>query len=256
MDMELFFDLNSYLLSMIIGYARLAPSFYMLPFLNSNVLNGVKRNTIIMIIAMAFTSIPLDAIAKMSTSDILLILLQEFLIGVIIGILVSCPFWIFHAVGNLIDNQRGSTLSSTIDPANGIDTSELANFFTYFVAAIYLSSGGFLLLLDIFESSYRICSPHETCVLNPTLLLSIVSGIVEKSIIIASPVLAVMFLAEATLGLLSRFSPQLNAFSISLTVKSLIAIAVLLTYVSPIFPNELMRLSSNSDQLTRWFRNK
>ncbi|MFP1462361.1 hypothetical protein ACLB1E_12340 [Escherichia coli] len=36
--------------------------------------------------------------------------------------LLASPFWIFLAIGSFIDNQRGATLSSTLDPATGVDT--------------------------------------------------------------------------------------------------------------------------------------
>ncbi|XLM19521.1 flagellar biosynthetic protein FliR, partial [Chromobacterium piscinae] len=58
------------------------------------------------------------------------------------------PFWAFHALGSVIDNQRGATLSSSIDPANGVDTSEMANLFNLFSAAVYLQGGGMELMLD------------------------------------------------------------------------------------------------------------
>lgn len=40
------------------------------------------------------------------------------------------------------------------------------------------------------------------------------------TIVYASPVIAVMLGGEAVLGLLARYASQLNAFAISLTVKS------------------------------------
>jgi len=256
MNTVLFFDLYSWLLSVILGYVRIVPSFFMLPFFNSNVLSGIKRNAVIMIIAMGFTSNSFEAIADVKTIEYLPTLLKEFLIGVVIAIILSWPFWIFHAVGNFIDNQRGATLSSTIDPANGVDTSELANLFTFYAAAIYLSSGGLLLVLETFNQSYLICSPLAGCSYNAQSIINALNSMVAKTIVIASPVLATMLLSEFTLGLLSRFSPQLNAFSISLTIKTLIAVMVLLAYLSPIFPDEIHRMSSQFHQLSRWLSSR
>ncbi|MCD3082962.1 SPI-1 type III secretion system export apparatus protein SpaR, partial [Salmonella enterica subsp. enterica serovar Enteritidis] len=62
------------------------------------------------------------------------LVLQEAAVGVMLGCLLSWPFWVMHALGCIIDNQRGATLSSSIDPANGIDTSEMANFLNMFAA--------------------------------------------------------------------------------------------------------------------------
>ncbi|HDD9144882.1 TPA: flagellar biosynthetic protein FliR [Escherichia coli] len=51
---------------------------------------------------------------------------REIIIGLFIACLLSSPFWIFLAIGSFIDNQRGATLSSTLDPATGVDTSEFS----------------------------------------------------------------------------------------------------------------------------------
>ena len=130
MNSVLFFDVTTWLLGSTLGFARLAPIFFMLPFFNSNVLNGVARTAVIFIVATGFWSMPHEIEAKIETLVYLGAIAQELLIGLILGILLAWPFWIFHAVGSFIDNQRGATLSSTIDPANGVDTSELSNFFS------------------------------------------------------------------------------------------------------------------------------
>ncbi|XBY08057.1 flagellar biosynthetic protein FliR [Escherichia coli] len=50
--------------------------------------------------------------------------------------LISIPiFGFFLAIGSFIDNQRGATLSSTLDPATGVDTSELARLFNLFLCS-------------------------------------------------------------------------------------------------------------------------
>ncbi|BGI53798.1 MAG: hypothetical protein HamCj_21510 [Candidatus Hamiltonella defensa (Ceratovacuna japonica)] len=55
-------------------------------------------------------------------------------------------------------------------------------------------------------------------------------------------------MTEAILGLLSRFAPQLNAFSIALTVKSLIAF-IRHIYFSAFIPNQINSLSFYSELL-------
>ncbi|ENG90615.1 bacterial export s, 1 family protein, partial [Escherichia coli 178850] len=46
--------------------------------------------------------------------------------------------------------------------------------------------------------------------------------------------IAVMLGGEAVLGLLARYASQLNAFAISLTVKSALAFLILIIYFGPI----------------------
>lgn len=142
MNVSLFFDLHGWLAGAMICFARLAPVFFMLPFLNSRVLTGAPRNAVIVLVGMALWPYTAGTLPRLDSLGFYGLLLREAGVGVILGCLLSWPFWVLHAMGNLIDNQRGAMLSSTVDPANGDDTSELANFLQLFAAVIYLEGGG------------------------------------------------------------------------------------------------------------------
>lgn len=253
MKAALFFDVSTWLLGAILGLARISPLFFALPFFNSTVLSGTTRSAIMMILAMGFWPVPTATMAEITMPVYLAAIAQELVIGVILACLLSWPFWIFHAAGSLIDNQRGATLSSTIDPANGVDTSEMSNLFNMFAAALYLQRGGLMLIVEAISDSYRLCDPMQACTFSAVPLVPMLTSLVSHMIIISSPVVSVMLLSEFTLGLLSRFTPQLNAFSVSMTVKSAIAVGVLLIYFVPVFPEEIRRLSLEAHQLKNWF---
>ncbi len=59
----------------------------------------------------------------------------------------ALPFWVATAVGELIDNQRGATISDSIDPATGVEASALAPFVSLFYAAAFLQQGGMLTIV-------------------------------------------------------------------------------------------------------------
>lgn len=250
---QLWFDINTWLLGATMGFARLAPVFFMLPFFNGSVLTGTARTAVIMIVSLGFWPVPTSAITQIETYVYLAAIAQEILIGIILGSLLAWPFWVFHAVGNFIDNQRGATLSSSIDPANGVDTSEMSNFFNMFGAAVYLQAGGLMDFVKTISDSYHLCDPLQGCALSSAPLMSMLNAFVVRTIVLASPVVAVMLLSDFTLGLLSRFAPQLNAFSVSLTVKSLVAMLIMLLYFGTIFPDEIIRLSDLIHNLPSWF---
>ena len=67
----------------------------------------------------------------------------------------------------------------------------------------------------------------------------------------SAPVVATLLVSEALLGLLSRYAPQMNAFSVSLTVKSLVALAVLMVYFGVHLPDEILRMAPASPMLER-----
>lgn len=70
--------------------------------------------------------------------------------------------------------------------------------------------------------------------------------LVVQAIVLAAPILVTLFITEVALGLYSRFCPQLNAFSLSLTIKSAIAFMVFLLYFQNEVPTILINMISLS----------
>jgi type III secretion protein SpaR/YscT/HrcT len=180
------------------------------------------------------------------------IIARELTIGLALGCLLAWPFWVMHAMGSIIDNQRGATMSSSIDPVNGVDTSELSNFFNLFAAVIYLQAGGMTLMLEVVAESYRLFDPLQGGLPEWRALLPVLNTMMAKAMVLASPVVASMLLSEVLLGVLSRFAPQLNAFAVSLSIKSAIAFAVLLIYFGPTLPGQIIGMGLRPEALGGW----
>lgn len=253
MQNTLIFEIFDYFSATALSSARIAPAFFLLPFFNNNVLSAGIRIPLTMLVAFALwphaptERPPFDALVYLG------LISREVTIGLLLASVIAWPFWVLHAVGSIVDNQRGATISSTIDPISGVDTSELANFFNLFAAVIFLQGGGMTLLLEVYEASYRFCDPLTEC--SPALLplLSILTQLMVKALVLASPVIAALLMTEAILGLLSRFAPQLNAFSIALTIKGTVAFVIIMIYFSARLPDIIMQLSFHPDLLNIWF---
>lgn len=251
---SLFFDIHSGLSWAALGFARIAPVFFILPFLNNGVLSGVVRTAVIMLVVLGMKSF--GAVEWLSVKEIpgWSLLFRETLIGILLGCLLSWPFWVFHAMGCIFDNQRGATLSSSIDPANGVDTSEMATFLNLFSAVVYLQGGGMLMMLEVLRHSYQICGLTTGCMPSFPQLLTFITQIAARALVLVSPILAVLLLGEIILGLLSRFAPQMNAFAVSLTVKSLLALFILLIYFSPVLSSGVMPMAFPATLLALWLQ--
>ncbi|RXZ39003.1 SpaR/YscT/HrcT type III secretion system export apparatus protein [Oxalobacteraceae bacterium CAVE-383] len=241
-----------YLLGGALGALRLAPMFFLLPFLNSGVLSGAPRQAIIILTALSLWPHAPGLLPAFDAVLYLGLIARELTIGLALGCLLAWPFWAMHAMGSLIDNQRGATMSSSIDPVNGVDTSELSNLFNLFAAVIYLQAGGMTLMLQTVSESYRLFDPLQTAMPQWRTLLPVLNQVMAKAVVLASPVVAAMLLSEVLLGVLSRFAPQLNAFAVSMSIKSAIAFAVLLIYFGPSLPGQFFGLGIAPDALGNW----
>jgi len=225
-----YLNFQSNVVIFVMAYARLAVVFYMLPVLGERVLSGlVVKNTLISLTVIGLWPYFQEVISPEQGWFILLV--KEFVVGLLLALTLCVPFWIAISVGELLDNQRGATLSDSIDPVNGGQSSILSGFMNFAFGALFFVSNGIQFILESMIESYKLF-PRGSNLLNFHwqefgFFLMVM---VKNSIILAAPVLIVMMIAEVLLGIFARYCPQLNPFSLSLTVKSFIAFIVFLLY--------------------------
>jgi type III secretion protein T len=58
---------------------------------------------------------------------------------------------------------------------------------------------------------------------------------VLTTLLLASPILLIMFMAEIGLALISRFAPQLQVFFMAMPIKSALGLFVLVLYTNTLF---------------------
>lgn len=245
---SLYSALQANLIKLALAWMRIAPAFFFLPFLSTKLLNsGIIKNCVALFLALGLW--PLISTSDLSFTEISLseVILYELAIGLILALVLSLPFLIANIIGELIDNQRGATISDTIDPANGVESSEMSVLVSHIVVMIFLAQGGMRHLAETFADSYRLLPFAAGFTHYNSLPLGAwLNRLMVQSLLMAAPILITLFITEVALGLYSRFCPQLNAFSLSLTIKSVIAFMVFLLYFQNEIPSLLVNMISLS----------
>ncbi|WP_323018749.1 type III secretion system export apparatus subunit SctT [Castellaniella sp.] len=213
----------------------------MLPLFNRQLLPGLLRYGIGAAIGLVLVPMltPRYAAIDLGTIDLMLLVGKEIFIGLVMGFLIAIPFWIFEAVGFVVDNQRGASLGAVINPATGNDSSPLGILFNQAFLVFFLVGGGFTLMLNLIYDSFRLWDLWSwTPVLRETsipLMLDQLSRFMRLVLLFAAPAVVSMFLAELGLALVSRFAPQLQVFFLAMPIKSALALLVLVLYMSTLF---------------------
>jgi len=225
------------LVALALAVARIGAAAFIVPFLGGQVLSGAVRNAVI--ISLAIPVVPVIQVSLGGTTVTPLALLglvaKEVFLGVLIGFLSSIAFWGAIGVGYIMDNQRGTTLASVYNPFVGEQTSPTGQFLQIVLIALFYASGGLHLFLDVLYGSYRIW-PAGTFMPRPDarfplFVLGQADRLMRIMVVLAAPVVIAVFLSEFGLGLMNRFAPQMNAFSLSMPVKSLVGAIVLVVYL-------------------------
>lgn len=155
-------------------------------------------------------------------------LLTELVTGATLGFLVYVVFAAVASAGNLIDVFGGFQLALGFDPQSMVQGAQFARLFHMATLALMVSSGAYLVLFTgLFQSfdAVPIGSGIDTAASAET-LIGAVTGLLVAAAQIAGPLIVVLFLADAGLGLLTRVAPALNAFALGFPLKILLTLAL------------------------------
>ncbi|EOS94412.1 type III secretion system export apparatus subunit SctT [Erwinia tracheiphila] len=226
----LYLHFQNNILIFVMGYARLAVVFYLLPALGERILsNLIIKNVVVSLVIMGLW--PYLEPETMSEQGWLVIMVKESVVGLILAMTLSVPFWIATVVGEILDNQRAATISDSIDPVNGTQSSILSGFFSFAFSAIFFANNGMYLLMEALSQSYVVFPRGDDLIgFNWQEAGRLLDILMQTSILLAAPVLIVLMISEVMLGIFARYCPQLNPFSLSLAVKSCVAFIIFLFY--------------------------
>ena len=167
------------------------------------------------------------------TGGFVLDLILEVVVGLLLGFLVMVVFSAIQSAGNLVDLFGGFQLAQAFDPQMMINGAQFTRLFQMTALVLVFASNGYQFIIGGLTRSFTavpigggvdFAAPMKT-------LTDAVGGMLLSSLQIAGPLIVVLFLADAGLGLLTRVAPALNAFSLGFPIKILIT----LTLASTVF---------------------
>lgn len=219
--------------------ARLMPLLLLLPFMSRNL---VPRTVVFGVAAgIGLIVLPIlpESLVVRADMSLLFIVAKEAFVGLVVGFVCAIPFWVMEAVGFIVDNQRGASMSATINPLTGHDTSPIGMLLNMAFITFFFAIGGMAILLDLIYQSYRLWPPDRFWPVldlqEAALLVGQINRLVLLALLLAAPPLVIMFMAELGLALVSRFAPQLQVFFLAMPIKSALGIFVLVIYAATLF---------------------
>jgi len=235
-----------------VASARFGFAFAIVPLFARETIPATVRNSIILTFGgIAFALQPDFAARETGAFGWIATLLREAGIGVAIGFFFGTILWAMQSAGEIVDAKIGATIGQILEPNGGTMTSLNGALFERLAHALFAASGGLLLLVGVLMESFAIwpiardwprLDPHS---------LSVFEGefgrLMALALVFAAPVLVMLYVVDAALGLLNRFAQQLNVFALSLSIKSWAATALLLVIVPALAQAVIADLSTRGD---------
>ena len=166
-----------------------------------------------------------------------LLLVQEFLTGFILGFVAYLAFSLVLFTGQLLDYQIGFAMVNVLDPLTQIQVPIIGNLFFLTLAAILVQSGGLHALLSALFFSYEILPIGGAAILSNPVLTKIIMGLITNFMAVAIqaalPITGAILIIDIAMGLLVKAVPQMNIFVVGMPIK-LLAGLTLLFMMAPI----------------------
>ncbi|HGJ5874121.1 MULTISPECIES: type III secretion system export apparatus subunit SctT [Arsenophonus] len=242
----LFQELQQYLLTYSLFIPRLLGCFTTLPILSKKLLGGtLLRNGILFsLIFFLIPTIDTQLIINISGNEYILLIIKEILLGFFFGFIAAIPFWMMQSIGFMIDNQRGTTMASIVNPLFDEQTSPMGLFFSQAFTTLFFISGNFLFLVQTLYHSFSVWPIyHFLPGFNQQLFIFFIQQfklMLDNFLLLAAPLVIAMFIVEWGLALISRFAPSLNVFILSMPLKGAISSLLLVSYFSVLIFNAEM----------------
>lgn len=177
-------------------------------------------------LALAVSPRATDGYVSSTTAEFFGALVLEILVGGILGFLVFVVFAAVQSAGGLIDMFSGFSMAQGFDPQSMVNGAQFTRLFQITALALLFASGGYQLIIGGLIRSFSALPVGGGLELSAPVqsLIAATTQMFVAAVQIAGPLLVVLFLADAGLGLLTRVAPALNAFALGFPLKILITL--------------------------------
>jgi flagellar biosynthetic protein FliR len=234
--------------------ARIIGLFMVAPFFNSRSLASVYKMTFIFVFTFLLWFVVPFTPAKVPNQPILymLMLFNEFFIGLLLGSVVNFIFTGIEAAGELMGAQMGLSVASMLDPATGMQETITTRMMQMLTMMIFLVVDGHHFLLTALYKSYDILPMLYAWNLGPGAreVANMGAQIFAIGIQLSAPILLTVFLLDFGFGLISRVAPQVNVFQLGFQVKPVLGLFILMLMTPLLLERILWIINMMLEKLT------
>ncbi|MFB2875236.1 type III secretion system export apparatus subunit SctT [Aeromonas jandaei] len=221
----------------LLGVAMMRPLGAMLifPLFGTSILGGALiRNTLALmatlpILPMLSTLVLPNPMQE--PSHYVLVLAAELMMGLMLGFSAAIPLWALDTAGYIIDTMRGASMAAIFNPLLGGQSSPMGALFSQLAGVLFMALGGFHALLRALFSSYDRLQPGQSWHWGSgflPLLEQLWHQLYTLALGFAMPAMVIMVLIDLALGLINRSAQQINVFTLSMPIKSVMVLLMLI----------------------------
>jgi len=206
--------------------ARIGAFVAVLPIFSWQNLPVRVRAAIAVTVTVFFAAVrgPVMDVTGVTVASAAVVMVQEVLYGLALGLAVSFVFLAVQQAGRMIGIQMGLGDAGIIDPVTGETVRPIGMFFEVTFVLFFLAAGGHHLFLLLIDKSYQVfpaggAFDRQTMGRLAEALVSAGSTMLLMALRMAAPVLAAFLALSVVLGILARVLPEMNILFTSFPLR-------------------------------------
>ncbi|WP_462157674.1 flagellar biosynthetic protein FliR [Pseudoalteromonas sp. GB56] len=181
-----------------------------------NVPSRIKLGLALVIVIVAVPVLPPVQFTNLFSFEMVLVVLQQVLIGVAMGFASQLLLNTFILAGQILAMQTGLGFASVVDPSNGLNVPAVGQFYLILTTLLFFVLNGHLMMIQMIVHSF-IALPIDGTWWAVDHYWDIVTWggwMFTSALVLALAPLTAMLVINLSFGVMTRASPQLNIFSI------------------------------------------
>ena len=186
---------------------RLASFVFAAPFFNmANVPRKVKAGFALCLTVLVYSLFPDMTVEYNGMIDYAIIVVEEMIVGILLGAVTSFCVQIIMFAGKIIDMDIGISMAQLYDPTTRMQVGIMGNLYYYMMMLLLIISGMHQYLVAAIIETYKVIP---------------IGG-----------VFSVILMLNCVLAILAKVSPQMNMFVVGMQLKIFVGIFVILFTIS------------------------
>lgn len=227
--------------ALTLSLPRLLVCLVLVPAFSPSVLHGTLRTVVGLALALpvAYRLHAEWPAGSLGYSALGLLAAKEAALGLLIGTVMSLPFWVFQSLGTYLDNQRGANAMQLSNPSVAGEASALGALTVQAVTVLAFQTGAFSAMLAFLYQSYLAWPPLSGWPpLGPdhlSLWLDAFSDMVQAAVLYCAPPMIALLMVDLGFALLGLVAPQLQVYFAAMPIKSLVGLFILAVYAATLW---------------------
>ena len=236
--------MNQYLIFLLASCRTAGVIFFNPIFGRNSVPNIMKVGLSLAIALFAVFELGTTQVINYTAIEFIGAMLQGFIIGIVIGFIMTLFLSVFQLGGEVIDMQMGLSMASMYDPATRANISVTGNLLTSMYVLIFFISNAHLALFTVVIKSFQVIPLGIGQVSEQVgvFFIELMYYIFIYAVQLAIPIIVTEIIAEFAVGILMRLVPNINVFVINIQIKVFIGLIVIFTII-PVLANFMTKMN-------------